>query len=99
MRTLLLNTPELRSGLAKAFKVSGYLTEDEWRALKGARRQLEAAAARQRRDWLRDALGASGLPRPLQWVIEKRLKSREFTSEELEAEIQVACEKSVAVED
>ena len=88
MRTLVLNSPELRSALKKAYEGKGILAEEEWRALLGARRQLESAAARLRREWLREALAESGLPRPLQWVIEKRLKSREFTPEELEAEIQ-----------
>ena len=91
MRTLVLNSPELRLGLEKAYRcLTAGLTEDEWRAIMGARRQLEAAAGRQRREWLRDALAESGLPCPLQWVIEKRLKCHDFTQAELEAEIKAA---------
>ena len=98
MRTLVLNSRELRSGLEKAYRcVAAGLTSDEWRAIMGARRQLESAAARQRRDWLREALVASGLPRPLQWVIEKRLKGREFTLDELDAEIKKVLEGGAAI--
>lgn len=94
MRTLVVNTPELRAGLVKAYRSLGIgLTEGEWRSLKGAARQLEAAAQRQRLQWLRDALADSGLPRPIQWVIEKRLKKVEFTEEELEAAIEAARQK------
>ena len=91
MRTLVLNSGELRSGLEKAYRcLTAGLTNDEWRALCGARRQLESAAGRQRREWLRESLAESGLPRPLCWVIEKRLKCHDFTHAELEAEIKAA---------
>jgi len=91
MRTLVLNTPELRTGLLKAYRSLGIgLSEGEWRSLQGASRQLEAAARRQRLEWLREALAESGLPKPLAWVVEKRLKSREFTPEELATEIESA---------
>lgn len=90
MRTLVLNSPELRGALRVVYEGGESLTEEEWQALLGARRQLESAAGRQRREWLREALAESGLPRPIQWVIEKRLKSRDFTTEELEAEIKTA---------
>ena len=69
------------------------MTEEEWRALKGARRQLESAAARKRCEWLREATVESGLPAWAQWSIVDRLKSRDFTPEELEAEIKAAREK------
>lgn len=65
---------------------------DEWRVVRGARRQLESAAGRQRREWLRDALAGSGFPRPLSWIIEKRLKSQDFTEEQLAVEIKAARE-------
>lgn len=95
MRTLVLNSPELRRGLEKTYRYLGSgLTEDEWRALRGARQLLESAAGRQRREWLCEALAESGLPRPIQWLIEKRLKSRDFTPEELAAEIKSARENS-----
>ena len=58
--------------------------------MKGAAKQLEAAARRQRLDWLRDALADSGLPRPIQWLIEKRIKKGDFTEEELAVEIEAA---------
>ncbi len=51
MRALVLNSKELRSGLEKAYRcLAAGLTEDEWRAIRGARRQLETAAARQQED-------------------------------------------------
>jgi len=91
MRTLVLNSRELRSGLLKVYRSLALgLSQDEWRAIQGARRQLERAAQRQRREWLREELAESGLPRPLQWVIERRLKSRDFTDAELETEIEAA---------
>ncbi len=61
MRTLCLNSPELRSALKGIYEGAETLTEAEWRALLGARRQLEAGAARQRREWLREELAESGL--------------------------------------
>jgi hypothetical protein len=98
MRTLVLNTPELRSGLTKAYRCLGIgLTTDEWQALQGARRQLESAAGRQRREWLRDELAGSGLPLPLQWLVERQLKSREFTREELQAAIKAARERRLFI--
>lgn len=97
-RCLVLNNPELRSALRGVYEGAESLTAEEWRALLGARRQLETAAARQRREWLREALAESGLPKPLAWVIEKRLKGRDFTPEELEAEIQAAWEKLAGAE-
>jgi hypothetical protein len=90
-RVLVLNSKELRSGLLKVYRcISLGLTEAEWRAIMGARRQLESAAVRQCNDLLRDALEGSGLPRPLQWVVEKRLKDRVFTDAELETAIKAA---------
>jgi len=43
--------------------------------------------------WLRDALADSGLPRPIQWVVEKQLKKVDFTEEQLAAEIEAARQK------
>ena len=94
MRTLVLNSPELRSALKGIYEGAETLTEVEWRALLGARRQLESGAARQRREWLREELAESGLALWLQWGIMDRLKSRDFTWEELEAEIKAARENS-----
>lgn len=91
MRVLVLNSEELRSALKGVYEGAETLTEPQWRALLGVRRQLESAAGRQRREYLSHTLAESGLPRPLQWVIEKRLKSREFTPEDLAAEIKAAC--------
>ena len=54
---------------------------------------MEAAAQRQRLMWLRDALADSGLPRPIQWVVEKQLKKVDFTEEQLAAEIEAARQK------
>ena len=92
-RCLVLNSPELRSALKGVYECAERLTEEEWRALLGARRQLETAAARERRKWLQDTLEASGLPRPIAWLIEKHFKGREFEPEGLEAEIQATWEK------
>jgi len=90
-RVVVLNSPELRSGLQKAYRcLAAGLTEAEWRALRGVVTILEAAAARQSGEWLRDTLADSGLPKPVAWVIEKRLKGREFTEDELTAEIEAA---------
>jgi DNA-binding LacI/PurR family transcriptional regulator len=89
-RCLILNSPELRRALKGVYEGAATLTEAEWRALLGARRQLESAAARRRYEWLRNALAESGLPAWRQWGITDRLKSRDFTPEELEAEIQAA---------
>ena len=69
------------------------LRETEWKALLGARRQLEAGAARQRCKWLQEATAESGLPAWAQWGIVDRLKSRDFTPEELEAEIKAGRER------
>ncbi len=90
---LVLNSPELRSALKGIYEGAETLIEAEWKALLGARRQLESGAARQRRDWLREELADSGLALWLQWGITDRLKSREFTPEELAAEINAAREK------
>jgi hypothetical protein len=90
---LVLNSPELRSALKGVYEGAETLTEAEWKALLGARRQLEAGAARQRREWLQEATAESGLPLWMQWGIVDRLKSRDFAPEELEAEIQAAWEK------
>ena len=92
IRTLVLNSPELRGALKGIYEGAETLTEAEWRALLGARRQLESGAARQRREWLREELAESGLAPWLQWGIVDRLKSRDFTPEELEAEIKAARE-------
>ena len=92
-RCLVLNSPELRSALKGVYEGAETLTEGEWRALLGARRQLEAGAARQRREWLQGELAESGLPTWVQWGILDRLKSHDFTPEELEAEIQAARER------
>ena len=95
MRTLVLNCPELRRGLEKVYRsITLGLTQDEWRAIQGAQRLLERAARRQRLQWLREALADSGLPVPLRWFVERQLKKREFTLEELEAEIKAARERS-----
>ena len=95
MRALVLNSPELRSALKGIYEGAETLTEAEWRALLGARRQLESGAARQRREWLQEELAESGLAPWLQWGIMDRLKSRDFTPEELEAEIKAARESGV----
>jgi hypothetical protein len=51
MRALVINSKELRSGLEKAYRcLAAGLTEDEWRAIMGAKQQLETAAARQQED-------------------------------------------------
>ena len=101
MRTLVLNSPQLRSALKGIYEGAETLTEAEWRALLGARRQLEFGAARQRREWLQEELAESGLALWLQWGIVDRLKSRDFTPEELEVEIKAArenCTQSGVVE-
>ncbi len=90
MRTLVLNSPDLRSALKGIYEGAETLTEAEWKALLSARRQLESGAARTRCAWLREATAESGLPLWAQWSIVDRLKSREFEPEELEAEIQAA---------
>ena len=92
-RCLVLNSPELRSALKGVYEGAETLTEAEWKALLGARRQLESGAARRRCEWLREATTESGLPLWAQWSIVDRLKSRELAPEELEAEIQAAWEK------
>ena len=94
-RCLVLNSPELRSALKGIYEGAETLTEAEWKALLGARRQLESGAARQRRAWLLEELADSGLALWLQWGITDRLKSRDFTPEELEAEIKAARESGV----
>ena len=94
---MVLNSPELRSALAGVYEGRSTLKLEEWRALRGLRSQLEAGAARQRRAWLQEELAGSGLPARLQWGIIDRLKSREFTLQELDAEIQAAREKSAVV--
>ena len=91
---LVLNSPELRSALAGIYEGAETLTEAEWKALLTARRQLESGAARQRCEWFREELAESGLALWLQWGIMDRLKSRDFTPEELEAEIKAAREKA-----
>ena len=78
----------------KIFEGAATLTVEEWRAFRGLRTQLETGAARQRRDWLREELAASDLAPWLQWGIADRLKSRDFTPEELDAEIKAAREKA-----
>lgn len=90
---LVLNSPELRSALAGIYEGRATLTLDEWRALRGLRGQLETGAARQRCGWLREELAGSGLAPWLQWGITDRLKCRDFTPEELDAEIKAAHEK------
>ena len=92
---LVLNSPELRSALRGIYEGAETLTEAEWKALLGARRQLESAAAKKRREWLQEATAESGLPLWMQWGITDRLKSHDFTPEELEAEIQ-ACRKRLS---
>ncbi len=92
---LVLNSPELRSALKGIYEGAETLIEAEWKALLGARRQLESGAARQRRDWLREGLAESGLTLCLQWGIMDRLKSRDFTPEELIAEIKAARESGM----
>lgn len=94
MRTLILNSAELRSALKGIYEGAETLIEAEWRALLLARRQLESGAARQRHRWLREELAESGLPIWRQWGIVDRLKSRDFTPKELEAEINAAREGS-----
>ena len=91
-RCLVLNSPELRSALKGIYEGAETLTKAEWVALLGARRQLEAGAARQRHAWLRGELEESGLPTWVQWGIADRLKSHDFTPEELEAEVHAAHE-------
>lgn len=91
MRTLVLNTPELRSGLLKVYRCLALgLTDGEWRAVMGLKRQLELGASVQRRAQLRVALADSGLPRPIQWVIEQELGGRDFSPEELAGLIEAA---------
>ncbi len=94
MRTLVLNSPQLRSALKGIYEGAETLTEAEWKALLSARRQLESGAARNRCAWLREATAESGLPLWAQWSIVDRLKSRDFTPEELEGEIKAAREKA-----
>lgn len=93
MRALVLNSGELRSALAGIFEGRESLTAGEWKAFSVLRRQLEAAAARKRLQWLREELESSGLPLWLQWQIMDRGGSRDFTPEQLEAEIQAARER------
>ena len=88
MRTLILNSEELRSALGVIYEGGESLTEGQWRALLTARRQLESAAARERREWLQEELAETALPSWRQWQIIDRLKSRDFTPKELEAQIQ-----------
>ncbi len=95
-RCLVLNSAELRRALAGIYEGRATLTLEEWRALRSLRTQLEAGAARQRREWLREALAESGLPIWAQWGIVDRLKSRDFTSGELEAEVKAARERLAA---
>ena len=53
---MVLNSEELRTGLLKVYRsLTLGLTEDEWRAIRGLREQLEAGARRQCNDLLRDA--------------------------------------------
>jgi hypothetical protein len=92
---LVLKSRQLRSALKTIYEGGSEVTEDEWRALVGLRRALETAAGRQRRAWLRETLGESGLPQPLRWVIEHRMKRRDFTPEELAAEIWAARESQI----
>ena len=96
---LVSNDAILRRALAKIFEGAASLTAEEWRAFRGIRTQLETGAARQRRAWLQEELAGSGLPARFQWSIIDRLKSREFTPQELDAEIQSAREKSAVVEE
>lgn len=93
MRTLVLNSEELRSALKGIYEGAEALSTGEWKALLTARRQLESAAARKRREWLIEGLAESGLPAWLRWRIVDRLKSHDFSPEELEAEIQAARKK------
>ena len=91
MRTLVSNTVELRSALRKASQRLGFgFSDREWRSLKGCSWVLEAAAKRQRLGLLRASLSESGLPRPIQWFVEKKLKGVDFSPEELAAEIEAA---------
>lgn len=93
MRCLVLNSPELRSALKGVYEGAATLKEAEWKALLGARRQLETAAARTHREWLREELAESGLPSWCQWIIIGRLKGRDFAPAELAAEIQSTHER------
>ena len=88
------NSPELRSALKGVYEGAETLTEAEWKALLTARRQLESAAAKKRREWLQEALAESDLLPWLRWRVIDRLKSRDFTAEELEAEIKAARERT-----
>lgn len=88
MRTLVLNSTELRGALAGVYEGAAFLTKAQWSALLGLRRQLESGAARQRREWLRTELSRSGSPLWAQWCIGQRLKGKDFAPRDLEAEIQ-----------
>ena len=94
-RTLVLNSRELRSALKTVYEGGNKLTEAEWRALAGLWRALETAAGKQRRAWLRETLRESGLPQPVQWLIEHRMKSRDFTPEELAADVRTAQQSQI----
>ena len=56
-----MNSPELRNGLLKVYQCLALgLTEAEWRAIKGLRRQLECAADRQRSAFTPEEQAAEG---------------------------------------
>jgi hypothetical protein len=93
---LVLNSPELRSALKGISEGAATLTEAEWRAWLGLRREWESGAARQRRRWLEETLADSGREPRFAWGIIDRLKSPGFTLEELDAEIEAARERSAA---
>ena len=96
MRAVVLNEPALRRALQGVYEGRATLTREEWRALLGLWRGLENAAARQRRQILREVLGETDLPSWAQWVVETSLKRHDFSPEELEAAIRAAYERVAA---
>ena len=90
MRTLILNTAELRSALDAASRTAR-LSEAQWKALKGAMARLNAAWRKQRRTALRAALADSRLPGPLRSLIRAEFEGKDFTDEELIERIGAAC--------
>jgi hypothetical protein len=91
MRTLILNTADLRNALDAANKTAR-LSEVEWKALIGTRIVLEAAWIKQRRSALRAALADSRLPGPLRSLVRAEFEGKDFTDQELAAQIGAARE-------
>jgi len=97
MRTLVLNSAELRSALEQANRTAR-LSEGEWKALLGLQMHLQAAWIKQRRSALSAALADSRLPWPVRSLIRADFEGKDFTDAQLQDEI-TSARKSCAKAD